>query len=228
MASSKIPKLNQRDELIVIIADSRGAGLMEEIGKLPTDGLNVKVLVYPGRGIIQAVKESEKLLIWWRPRQIYIMSGICDITMKNKPTKKVMLRESDVDKSTQSIIDSIDTVSHFIRILMDGYLYRLIFTEIIGMNLATYNNTEYPNPQQKELNMAIEKINAEIVEANSRNNVIAPWIAREVHRNKKDGRKTHRYQKLAEDGLHITGEMRQTWARDYIRAMGRNKLQDTA
>lgn len=197
---------------------------MEEFDKLPQHDFQVKVLVYPGRGIIRAVKESEKLLNWWRPKQIYIMCGICDITAKNKFTKEVLLREQDVDKSVQSITDSVDTVSHFIKILMDGYHYRLIFTEIIGMNMATYNKTEYPHPQQNELNTTVERINTELVETNSKNNVIGPWIAREVHRNMKNGRKTHRYQKLTDDGLHITPEMRQTWVQDFLRAMHKNKM----
>lgn len=209
-------------ELVTVITDSRGNGLKEELEALNPTDFKIKVLVYPGSGIIKAVKDSEKLLNWWRPKQIYIMNGICDITTKSRITKKVSLREADVDSAVQSITDSMDTVSH-LKILMDGYQYQLIFAEIVGMNISTYNYTEYPDPQQTDLNSIVERVNAEIVARNASCCMATPWVAREVHRNKKKGGKTHRYQKLADDGLHLPIEMKKMWAQELVNAMQKNK-----
>lgn len=215
--------LGQKQDLIVVITDSRGKGLEEEITAQNPIDFQVKVLVYPGSGIIKAVKDSEKLLNWWRPKQIYILNGICDITTKSKTTKQVSLREADVGKAVQSIMDSVDTVTHFLKILMDGSQYQLIFAEIVGMNISTYNYTAYPDPQQGDLNTIVERVNAEIVARNTGCNVSTPWTAREVHRNMKNGRKSHRYQKLAEDGLHLSPEMKKVWAQELIKTMYKNK-----
>lgn len=211
-----------KEQVIAVITDSRGGGLKQEIDKPSLKGFNVKVLVYPGKGIIKAVKEAESLLNWWRPQKIYVMCGICDVTYKDKDTKKVSSREADIDKALDSYLQSVDIVTHFIKVLMDGSRYKFIFTEIIGMNIATYNNTEHPDPQQAALNEIVDRINGEVIAWNKSLNMMMPWVARIVHRNKKNGKKNHRYQKLAQDGLHLTDEIRAAWASELCQAMSKN------
>lgn len=208
--------------MIVIITDSRGAGLEEEIEKIHSNGNNVRVLVYPGKGIIRAVKEAESLLNWWCPQQIYVMNGICDITYRDRSTKLVSLHELEVERAVESYVQSLDTVTHFVKILLDGHRYKLIFSEQIGMNLATYNGTLYPHQHQGILNETIERINAEIVIWNRNHEVITPWVARIIHRNMKNGKKTHKYQKLAPDGLHLSEEVRAHWAYELAQAICKN------
>lgn len=186
----------KKQMLAVIIADSRGGGLQDEIHKIIPRHMVVKVLVYPGRGIIQAVKESEKILNWWQPKQIYIMTGICEITVRDREAKTLSLRDPQVDTAVASYVQSMDTVTHFLRILLDGNQYQLIFSEIVGMDMATYNGTQYPHEQQATLNSIIHGVNAEITAWNNTRNVITPWLAKEIHRNKKNGQKITRYHKL--------------------------------
>lgn len=68
---------------VVIISDSRGAGLQNEINLLNEKGYQVKVLVYKGRGMAQAVREATNKLIWMKPNHVLILAGICDITRKD-------------------------------------------------------------------------------------------------------------------------------------------------
>lgn len=206
----------------MVIADSRGGGLQEEIDKILPANLTVKVLTYPGRGIIRAVKESEKLINWWQPSQIYVTNGICDITTKDQVTKQVSLRDPDPQTAVASYVGSLDTVTHYMKILLDGRKYQLIFAEILGMNMSTYNGTEYPHHQQALLNTTISGVNTEIAAWNTSRNVITPWLAKEIHRNKKGGLKIHRYHKLAEDGLHLTPSLRCCWAKQIVEAICKN------
>lgn len=80
------------------------------------------------------------------------------------------------------------------------------------MDLAVYNHLSGEHPQQPLLNDMVTEINHSITAFNEENEVITPWTAKEVHRNKKGGKKTTRYQKLAPDGLHLTNEILEKWA----------------
>lgn len=223
MACYRKPAYTGKKTLVVVIADSRGGGLQDEICRITPDHIAVKVLVYPDRGIIQAVKESEKAINWWQPSQIYVMNGICDITMRDKNTKKVSVREPSTNTAIASYIQSMDTVTHFLRILLDGRRYQLVFSEIVGMDMATYNGTRYPHDQQAVLDSTIHGVNAEIVAWNNARDVVTPWLAKEVHRNKKNGQKITRYHKLSEDGLHLTTELRTRWADLIVKAIHKNE-----
>lgn len=190
MASNIVSTHKGKQLLAVIITDSRGGGLQDEILRIIPNHIAVKVL-YPGRGIIQAVKESEKLLNWWQPQQIYIMNGICEITERDRESKLVALRDPLVNTAVASYVQSMDTVSHFLKILLDGHQYQLIFSEIVGMDMATYNGTQYPHVHQATLNAIIHGVNAEVTAWNNARSVVTPWLAKEVHRNKKNGQKIH-------------------------------------
>lgn len=222
MAQALTQAQTNKQTLAVVITDSRGSGLQDVIHAITPGHITVKVLAYPGRGIISAVKESEKLLNWWQPSQIYIMNGICNITRRDRETKKVSLREISVETAVSAYVQSMDIVTHFIKILLDGKKYQLIFTEIVGMDMATYNGTTYPHHQQSLLNSTIHGVNAEITAWNNARNVITPWLAKEIHRNKKNGQKITRYHKLSEDGLHLTSELRSSWAKLLIQAICKN------
>lgn len=222
MAQSMISVHDRKQILVVVITDSRGGGLQEEMTKLVPGNITIRVLVYPGRGIISAVKESEKLLNWWQPNQIIILNGICDITVRNTSTKKVSLRDPIPESAIPSYVQSMDTVTHFLKILMDGRKYQLVFSEIVGMDMATYNGTGYPHEQQNALNSIIYGVNAEITTWNNNSNVITPWLAKEIHRNKKNGQKITRYHKLSDDGLHLTTDLRIGWAKLIVKSIYKN------
>lgn len=85
--------METRKNLIVMIADSRGKELQEEIRKRAKPKYDIRVITLPGKGLVAAVCEAESKLFWWQPSQVYILAGICDITKKDKWTHKVSLRE---------------------------------------------------------------------------------------------------------------------------------------
>lgn len=61
---------------VVIITDSRGRGLQSIFDKLDDKIYKVRVLVWIGRGITEAVKESKSQLLWIAPDLIILLSGI--------------------------------------------------------------------------------------------------------------------------------------------------------
>lgn len=135
----------------------------------------------------------------------------------------VSLRDTEVEAIVLGHVDSMDIISHFTKVLLDGRKYQLIFRELVGMNIATYNRTDHPHPQQDRLNEAINLVNIEIVSRNRALSLATPWVAKQVHKNLKNGKKSNRYQKLGEDGLHLTDAMRSKWAYEIIQAIKKNK-----
>lgn len=79
------------------------------------------------------------------------------------------------------------------------------------MDMSIFNKVSVPSSHQELLDRTVLAINSSIAELNKNNGVSTPWTANEVHHNRKNGRKITRYQRLAEDGLHITEELKDKW-----------------
>lgn len=65
-------------------------------------------------------------------------------------------------------------------------------------------------------------MNHAIIAFNKANNVLTPWTNKEIHHNKKGGRKVTRYYKLGDDGLHLSDEIREKWASTLYNAICKN------
>lgn len=200
---------------VVIIADSRGFGLQDEIDKIVKregSDINVQVFVWRGRGIASATKETSKQLIWIAPSIIIIFAGICDVTVLNKETRQISLADEVQEETVLRYEGLMDIIRHHLSIFLTERPYKLIFCELIGADMAKYNKQEQPHPQQPQLDEMVLEINARIVAFNKDNGVATPWTARSVHHNKKSKTKVARYQKLGPDGLHLSEELKEKLA----------------
>lgn len=211
-AAKQIPAL--------IICDSRGADLQWYIDQQTAHPFNIKVLTFSGKGIIDAVRSSKTIIAWRAPALLLIQNGICDVTSLDRETRLVSVAHDSCHMLVQDYYESMDIASHFVKILLDGIKNRVICSQIVGMNMARWNNQVNPHPQQDLLDMAIHDINAEINRFNSVNNVITPWLARDVHHNIK-GRKS-RYNRLADNRVHLTDSLKAKWAGEMVSALAKN------
>lgn len=198
---------------VVILADSRGAGLKYELDCLNNGAFDFVVIIKKGRGIIDLVREVSKRLVWIAPDVIIVTAGICDITEKNRETGLVTLQNVISEDVPALIESSMDTVRHHLSIVLTENPYKLIFGHIVGLDIARYNGQNVIHPQQDRLNDIIIKSNQTITAFNVSNDVPTPWLAKDVHpNNSKKGSKKHLYQKLAPDGLHLSDLMKERWA----------------
>lgn len=106
----------------------------------------------------------------------------------------------------------MDIISHFLSINLVEKKYKLAFSQIVGMDLAVYNRQDQPHPNQNLLDDAVIRINLEIANRNMAEGVATPWVANDIHHNRKKGYKVTRYHRLSEDGLHLTQDLRERWA----------------
>lgn len=206
---------------VLIICDSRGSDLQWHIDQLSISPFSIKVMIYSGKGIIEAVRSAKAAISWRAPSILIIQNGICDVTKLDRSTRLVSLAHNSYLPLVQEYKESMDIASHFIKILLDGMECKVVFAHIVGMDMAKWNNQPYPHPQQELLDSAIHNINIEINCFNSERNAVTPWLARDVHHNNK-GRHRTRYNRLAEDGVHLSDYLKPRWALEFVSAITKN------
>lgn len=143
------------------------------------------------------------------PRPNYTIIGY--LTARDRTTKQVSLSLETMDLAVDMFVGRMDTIEHFLSINLSEKVFRLIFSQVVGMDVGIYNKSPQPFPQQELLNIVIHKLNVEIAAWNKQRDVATPWVASEVHHNRKNSQKITRYQRLADDGLHLSEELKQRW-----------------
>lgn len=188
---------------VLIICDSRGADLQWYIDQLPCDPFNIKVLTYRGKGIIDAVRCAKSTIIWRSPAIIMVLNGICDVTSLDRETRLVSINDRPSSMIIQEYRESMEIVSHFVKIHLDGMKCRVVFAQIVGIDISSWNSQAQSHPQQHLLDSIIHDVNIEI------------------HHNVK-GKKKTRYNRLAEDGVHLSDYLKAKWAAEIVLSLSMN------
>lgn len=205
---------------ILVITDSRGRKLDSTIRGLMDR--EVTVAVYPGADMITSICKASFLLTSRDWSQVYILSGVCNLTMKDKKTKKISLRYGEpqqlllfFQELLVSAFEKLSSINTSIPLRCKG-----IFAPITGIDLAKYNGTDF-EPHQGTLNSCVEMINSEIATFNRVKGVFTPWTSRIIHHRSR-GKYHARYDKLSEDGCHLTPYVTEFWAHSLSEAIVKN------
>lgn len=193
---------------VALITDSRGFGLQNEldnIERLEKLDLKIQVFVWKGRGITGAIRETSKQLVWLAPSLVMVFAGICDITSLNRTTRKLTMADPSQEEAVMRYDGQMDFIRHHLTIVLTEKPFKLVFCEMIGADLAKYNQDTQIHPQQEDV---VSSINTKIVAFNTSNGMPTPWTSRVVHHQKKSKMKVSRYQKLAPDRLHLSEELK--------------------
>lgn len=209
MASAKGHNSDNRKQMkVAIITDSRGAGLESRFDQMKGKAYQVKVIVRKGKGITDAVKESTRDLDWIGPDIIIVLAGICDITTLDRHTRTVSITIPDENKMVKDFKYTMVIVQQHIKVMSVGVIPKLSFGQLISMDLAMFNHRDVPDKNQESLDTGVLLINADVAAFNSANGASTPWLASEIHHNRKNGRKITRHHQLAEDGIHLIDDLR--------------------
>lgn len=214
MAVQQRPTSNLSRIRVEVVTDSRGVGLQNELNLLNDRGFDITVLIKKGCGLIEAVRECSKRLVWIAPDLVIIAVGICDITRKDRESKMVSLQDDSIEAMVLKFEASMDTIDHHLKVKLMERAFKLVFCHITGMDIGRYNKLSVRHPQQDRLDEMIPPINQAITTFNVNNGVLTPWLAKDIHMNisKQKGKKACRYHRLAPDGLHLTDALREKWA----------------
>lgn len=215
----------------LIIADSRGKGMQQHLDKhLP--GESTKILSHSGAGYELAAIKSLKEIRDHKPDIVIIMAGICDITWRDRHSKKTSLRYKNV---RDNIDNAMGAAKAALDILGAAGEHKISFATVTGLNLTDYNNkarrhmlaeeygqyalTKVDHIQQKDLDEVIIEVNRQLTAMNRDNGVPTTWTSTTVH---SYYRKVHHhnYKKLM-DGCHPNNETRERWAKQLAKSIMR-------
>lgn len=130
------------------------------------------------------------------------------------------LVEGDIEKCVSNFNSKLRCLRDLIVSFNDKLYYsKLVMAPITGMDLTSYNGSKSLNidNQQALLNQSVINVNTEIARFNRLNNVFTPWTSRIVHHRHRQ--KYHaRYEKLSDDGCHLSDEILQYWAQSLRRS----------
>lgn len=202
------------DRPVVIVADSRGRHLGDYLADQFVH-LDYKLIWQPGLRLINVFNLIRNSILEVKPKLIYILCGICDVTEINSHEPRlVLLRNPSTVSTVYSYITKLDLLhSQLFSLKHDiGHAPMIIYPTQVGMDLSTYS--EHPHElifyHQRILNQSITEINRHIITQNNRMRITTPFLAAPIHMRCR-GRYRHVYSKL-QDGLHPSPAICKIWA----------------
>ena len=144
---------------------------------------------------------------------MFIVGGICNITNKDWINGKISFEWNDPDKLSKHIIDIIENEERKFKKELPAS--NLIFCRLVGANLEKVLK-KHADFEQFVMDEAIYKINDYIFRKNIEKGLWAPDMATPVHRMAKGETKSY-YNHLADDGIHLSQELKEKWAKKLLK-----------
>ena len=204
-----------------MICDSRGLALPTMIDDLTFDG-QIRVASYRGAGYRGAVTRARETILSFRPANIILCVGICDITIRDKKTKTTDLRYSTLDEAVEHVLEELNLA---LAEMVGLGISRISLATITGLDLASYNRLINTNTgeqaknqyagKQDLLNRVIVAINQRLVAKNKLSGVPTTWVAGYVHRYFR--KHYHHYYNRLQDGCHLSTKAAIYWVEQIIK-----------
>lgn len=208
--------MDTRGNRILILADSRGAGLGDKLSELDRE-YNHWVIIKKGSPTSEIVHRARFEIKAYEPNYVVILTGLCSVTMLHKPSRSVSLRYPSPTTSAAQYEKDMLATDQAIKMLLHPKVVDTIFATITGMNLSVYNMDSAQIPglvyDQEILDKTVISVNKAIIQRNSEMGLPTPWLHRLVHRYKQ-GKTSANYYRLAEDGCHLTDPILTYWAKE--------------
>lgn len=158
------------------------------------------------------------------------MTGICDLTRRDRDSKKTKLRHKEEEECVIGVIKGIEAAYEIINAMGQ---HKISIATLTGLDLADYNNQarkrmseeEYStyckevkrgHQDQETLNKAVIEINRRITALNRKHGVPTTWTSTIVH---SYYRNTHHnnYKKLR-DGCHPDEGTKVKWSKQLLKS----------
>lgn len=183
-----------------------------------------------------AVLKSMADIKAYKPQLIILITGVCDLTRRDRTTKLTCLRHRTVSENVEHVIGSAKSALDLLKAVG---VNRISLATLTGIDLTDYNNPqrkhmtsdEYKqyrknqkstHPQQDTLNMSVLEINRQLTALNQSNAIPTTWMGGVVHTHTK--RKTFHYYIRLFDGCHADDQTKADWASQIHRAIKRISL----
>ena len=151
---------------------------------------------------------------------MFIAGGICNVTTKDRLTKKISFEWQDPVKLASYLIKTVEDAEEFL--LKKQPASKFIFCPFPGADLGKVLKKP-AHAEQEVLNEAVWLFNEDIFKKNQLKNEYAPNFAEPIHREIRGKKRTY-LDHLGEDGIHISPELKLKWAKKIIKLADRYLL----
>lgn len=158
---------------IILICDSRGKGLFNTLQSFP--GKDIRVLTYSGAKLYRSVKLAEYTVRKYQPEQVYVLSGVNNLTHMDKTTRKILVLSHDKDKIVQQIRDEMNFAYKKLQ-KITTMKTKVMFAPLTGICIGKFNDVDLSSviSEQEILNQAVLETNEIIIDFNEQNGVRTP------------------------------------------------------
>ena len=196
----------------VFVFDSRGKHLETILKSKNVNKQLVDMLFFDGADIEDLYREAVNYCRG-RPFDImFIVGGICNVTTKNRKTKVISFDWQDPKVLLNHLMSEISKGENYFHRELPAS--KVVFCHLVGANLEKVLG-RHADYEQYVLNEAIYELNENIFRINIKKQLYAPDMATPVHR-KIQNINSSFYHHLAEDGLHLSQDLREKWVKKML------------
>lgn len=207
---------------IVIIADSRGARLAQELRSIHNNNVHYRVLVKSGARLIQLWELAENEILFNRPDLIFILGSICDLTDRHfdEEGNRYFWPPANLSARVDYVIATMEEMANNAQLI--GNNTKVCFLQENGMDINKYNGISDPIPWrnlniQHNLERGFSRIQTKARQLNASMGLSTPRSLDITH-SRRNGRLRPVYNRLY-DGLHFQRAVARQLARildDYV------------
>ena len=210
-------RLNDR-RCHIAFTDSRGTGLQEIIDR--KNGVEyLEIRVAKGASLHHLSRKASAHLDKYPFDVVYIAGGACDITTKNHETNLISFLWDPPDKVEFHLLEVLNLEDRHMS--KSHPAAKVIFCPLVGIDLSKAVSGHLTHASQQEaVDKAVFSFNTQIFKIGKRREVFLPSLHNSIHRSIRGSRRCY-YDHL-QDGLHPDEGLRQKWAEDFVKAIGRN------
>lgn len=192
---------------VKIIADSRGAWLMNELAAYNDTEIVFSVKYRKGAGLAQLWEYVEFELLHGNSDMVFILGSVCDLTDKygNTRTGRVYWPPHNIKARFEAVKATLSGMENNYHLLKPRSM--LCFLPESGLDLIRYNKVFHPVPfqlliMQEEFEDCLRDLQQYTIETNKRMGSITPWTL-EVTNVNRGGRMVPVFDRTY-DGLHYS------------------------
>lgn len=214
----------------VVVADSRGREL-QEIMKRSESDYDIYVEAMGGAGSELAAIRAIPVITRHKPELIIIMTGVCDLTWRNRQNKITALRYREEEECVGGVMRGIESAYEILGAMGQ---HKISIATLTGIDLTDYNNPrrrqmseeEYSkycregkkeHPDQNMLNRVVIEVNRRITALNRKHGVPTTWTSTIVHSYYRNTHH-HNYKRLR-DGCHPDEGTKGKWAKLILKSI---------
>ena len=201
------------------ITDSRGSGLKEKVRSSSALKELFETKICKGATLATMVEEAENHLKRCPFDVVYIVGGACDITSKDLRTNLISYDWKNGKDLREHLVGMLKKADARLKKYFPAS--KVVFCSLIGSELArTVNAHATSEEQQVQVNKAVWEFNTNVFRINKERESFSPSLHNHVHRICK-GKEKNYYQHLR-DGLHLSDELKDKWAEQFLKAIAKN------